>query len=133
MKHTSKLYLTWDDIVDVVDYIYSYSSILAAHKQQTISGVYGLPRGGLVLAVLVSHKLEVPLLSAPADNCIIIDDICDSGESLSHYISNSSNSVSSKNYHIATAVIRKDCKYIDNIIYRDIVDPGVWVVFPWEV
>ena len=49
------------------------------------SGVYGLPRGGLVPAVMLSHKLNLPLLMAPCRGCIVVDDIADTGTTLQHY------------------------------------------------
>lgn len=125
----SNFILTWKDVNEFVDTVYSHIK----YSGSTVSGVYGIPRGGLVLAVMLSHKLNVPLLAAPADNCIIVDDICDSGETISHYISNSSNSVSSKNYHIITLCVRKNSRYISDITSWRPIDAEVWVQFPWEV
>ena len=128
MRYGNRLYLSWDDIMAMIE----YTRIEFEEAKVEVSGVYGIPRGGLILAVLLSHQLNIPLLQAPADNCIIVDDICDSGETLAHYISNSSESASAKNYHILTTIIRSDCKYIDKVIYRKVVEPGIWVQFPWE-
>ena len=55
------------------------ASIRTNHAISQISGVYGFPRGGLVLAVKLSYLLELPLLMAPAKNCIYIKPICRSG------------------------------------------------------
>ncbi|MEY2749954.1 MAG: hypothetical protein RLZZ168_1970 [Cyanobacteriota bacterium] len=40
---------------------------LAAHARQLPEpcGIHGVPRGGLVLAVALSHRLELPLLEQP--------------------------------------------------------------------
>lgn len=119
-----KQFVKWEDI-DV--YI---SAVQNFYKSTKISGVYGLPRGGLIFAVILSHRMNIPLLMAPTDNCIIIDDICDSGESLLHYYKDSSNSNKNK-YHITTMFYKKN----------DLVKPEFylfekedkWVVYPWEV
>ena len=39
------------------------------------SGVYGVPRGGLCLAVALSHKLKIELISEPLKNSLIVDDV----------------------------------------------------------
>src|SRR3990167_4454373 len=47
--------------------------------------IYGLPRGGLILAVALSHQLDLPLLFDKKKinkETIIVDDISDSGQTL---------------------------------------------------
>ena len=43
--------------------------------------VYGIPRGGLIVAVLVSHKLGIPLITSLRDmygkKFLVVDDIVD--------------------------------------------------------
>lgn len=51
-------------------------------KIKKFEGVYGFPRGGLCLAVALSHSLELPLLEEPKNNSLIIDDIYDTGYTL---------------------------------------------------
>lgn len=117
-----KEYVTWDDVnqfVDMVDY----------QTCRKVSGVYGLPRGGLILAVMLSHRLNVPLLMSPADNCMIVDDICDSGESLLHYVNNSSGHEDHK-YTIVT-MYYKEGAAVQPDMYSCKKDDK-WIVFPWE-
>ena len=45
-----------------------------------VDGIYGVPRGGLPIAVLLSNRLGLPLLMAPTKQCIVCDDILDSGK-----------------------------------------------------
>ena len=72
----SKVYVSWNAIEKFVQ------NVVNQYKDKDITGVYGLPRGGLVLAVMVSHRLGVPMLMSPCEGCIIIDDICDTAGSL---------------------------------------------------
>ena len=51
-------------------------------KAQSFSGIYGVPRGGLCLAVALSHALELPFLMAPQPNCLIVDDVYETGQTL---------------------------------------------------
>ena len=51
-------------------------------KNKKFEGVYGFPRGGLCIAVALSHSLGIPLLKEPKDNSLIVDDIYDTGYTL---------------------------------------------------
>ena len=44
----------------------------------------GLPRGGLIPAVMVSHRLGLPLVTLPEPHTLVIDDIADSGVTLTN-------------------------------------------------
>ena len=46
------------------------------------SGIYGVPRGGLCLAVALSHKLKIELISEPIKNSLIVDDVYETGITL---------------------------------------------------
>ena len=96
---------------------------LAKELPKNITGVYGIPRGGLCLAVMLSHKLNIPLLAAPSKNCVVIDDIADTGETLYHY--------RGKGYYIATMYYHKQSKVVPDFWYKE--KTNEWIVFPWEV
>lgn len=118
-----KKYVSWGNIEYYIDEVYQY------YKDKNITGVYGLPRGGLILAVMLSHRMNIPLLMAPTENCIIIDDICDSGESLLHYYKNSSGEKTNK-YHITT-MFYKDNELVEPEFYSYKKENN-WIVYPWE-
>lgn len=120
------VHCTWSD---VNDYLNEIASRVDPHDY---SGVYGIPRGGLVLASWLSHKLYLPLLFAPTKNCIIIDDICDSGETLLHYMRNSSNPEANNNYYITTMFYRENNEFKVVPDYYHSLKTDNWVVFPWE-
>ena len=115
----------WHEVVKYINEVANYYK-----DDKSITGVFGIPRGGLILAVLLSHKMNIPLLAAPCDNCIIIDDIADTGESLLHYDKNSSGS-SRKNYHITTMFYRKGSVVVPEYTLFEKKDD--WIVYPWEV
>jgi len=85
--------------------------------------VCGIPRGGLVPAVYLSHLLDIPLVQKPEKESLICDDISDSGETLKMY--------RNMRYSIATIYYHK----------QSIVEPDIWVYektdkwikFPWEI
>ena len=109
-------YVTWEQVIDYVE------KLAKSIDVDKVTGVYGIPRGGLIFAVLLSHKIGKPLLMAPYDDCIVIDDIADTGKTLQHY---------------------KDCGYyITTMFYHEqsLVKPDFylyektdkWIVYPWE-
>ncbi len=86
------------------------------------NGIYGVPRGGLLPAVILSHKLNLPILLYPTEHTLVVDDISDKGYTLQRL----------KNKKIATLystawTITKPTWHID--IKKDHND---WLVFPWE-
>lgn len=95
---------------------------IQAHKH-AIVGVYGIPRGGLVFSVMLSHSLGIPCLQAPCKGCIVVDDIYDSGKALSPYIGR---------YEIHTMHMRERADIPTEVDYQTIVPEGIWVVYPWE-
>ena len=72
-------FFTWNDFDKSVECI--------AHKYKflKLSGIYGVPRGGLCLAVALSHKLNIPLIEKPLKNCLIVDDVFETGITLSNF------------------------------------------------
>ena len=92
-----------------------------------ITGVYGIPRGGLVLATIVSYMLDVPLLLAPCKDCLIIDDIADSGRTLLHY---TENDTQSNKYYISTMFYCKRSVVVPD--YYFMIKNDEWIEYPWE-
>ena len=118
LKVNNKIYLSWDDTIDLVDKL--CEKIIT--EQPNIDSVFGLKRGGLIPAVMVSHKLGLPWSDVMLPNTLVIDDICDSGETLKNCIGG------------YTAVLHykphTSC-YVPNI-YAQIHEGDEWVIYPWE-
>ncbi len=117
--------VSWAEVDSFLD------RIAEKYSAMNISGIYGIPRGGIVLATWLSYKMNVPLLQGAADNCIIIDDICDSGETLVHYARNSSDAGRDRGYHLVT-LFYKESSSVKPESYG-FVKGDQWVIFPWEV
>lgn len=116
--------VTWEDIEKYLDKVIEDIN----SKQIKPTGVYGLPKGGLIYATWLSYKLNIPLLMAPADGCIIIDDIADSGKSLSHY---TQNDTQFNKYYITTMFYHKRSLVIPDFYLFEKNDD--WVVYPYEI
>ena len=128
-----KEFVTWEEVESFVNLVADYVKNSSSYKKYPVTGVYGLPRGGLVLAVMLSHKLNIPILTAPACGCVIVDDICDSGESLLHYVKDTSGiDPKDKAYTIATMYYKENDLGIEPDIWAS-WKGNKWIVFPWEM
>ena len=92
------------------------------HLRHTFDGIWGPPRGGLPLAVVLSHALDIPLLLAPAsERTLVVDDIADTGKTLEPC---------AKKNMIVTLFYHRQSVVIPHIWMREKTDK--FIVFPWE-
>ena len=119
-----KTFVTWEQIDDYLNHV--VEDVKKRGLKPT--GVYGLPRGGLIYAIWLSYKLDIPVLLHAADNCIIIDDIADTGRSLYHF---RENRTQFNKYYITTMYFVKDSLVVpDFYMYEKKI--GDWIVYPYE-
>ena len=109
-------YFTWSD--------FDKSVIEIAHKCKFLefSGIYGVPRGGLCLAVALSHKLKINLISEPRKNSLIVDDVYETGITL-----NSFKEVEGAMFYVLFSKVKPTWW---NSVF--ISEKSNWIVFPWE-
>ena len=118
----SKIYLTWGDIDALVNVL----TIEIANKRFQIDSIAGLPRGGLIPAVMLSHKLNLPLVSEPTRKTLIVDDICDSGETFLKLLKQHPfNLFACLHYKPHTSKFPPD-------IWAELYEVDNWVIYPWE-
>ena len=105
-----------------IDFDECIYSIYMCCKNKKFEGVYGFPRGGLCLAVALSHSLGLPLLDKPKNNSLIVDDIYDTGytlEKIKHL----------KGSETHVWISKKQPTWWNT--YKYIKDKE-WIIFPWE-
>ena len=109
-------YFTWSDFDKSVEHIANKC------KSLEFSGIYGIPRGGLCLAVALSHKLKINLISEPKENSLIVDDVYETGLTLNSF----------KNIEGATffVLFSKLSPTWWNTVF--ISEKNEWILFPWE-
>jgi len=96
---------------------------LLSRKKVKFNSVWGPARGGLILAVCLSHALGIPLVKTPLGRkTLIADDIADTGRTLKKF--------ADKNYFIVTLFYHRQSVFRPQIWFREKKDK--WVHFPWE-
>ena len=109
-------HFTWDEFDKSVEHIANKCKFLE------FSGIYGVPRGGLCLAVALSHKLKVNLISEPLKNSLIVDDVYETGITL-----NTFKDIEGAMFFVLFSKIKPTWW---NTVF--ISDKREWIVFPWE-
>ena len=109
-------YFTWSQFDKSVEHI--------ANKCKFIefSGIYGVPRGGLCLAVALSHKLKINLISEPLKNSLIVDDIYETGITLNPF-----KDIEGAKFFVLFS--KKKPTWWNTV---HISKKKEWIVFPWE-
>ena len=116
-----KEFVSWNVIDEAVTDI----AFNIKNTNKDFKGVYGIPRGGLILAVMLSHKLDIPLIMSVDEldeNSIIIDDIADTGKTLLDFVEYESYVVTIHEHE--QSLIKPDYSVLDK--------GDKWIVYPWE-
>ena len=109
-------YFTWSQFDKSVEHIANKCKFLE------FSGIYGVPRGGLCLAVALSHKLRIELISKPIKNSLIVDDVYETGITL-----NAFKDIEGAMFFVLFSKIEPEWWNTVHISEKD-----EWIVFPWE-
>ena len=124
----NKTYITWKEYDEYIERIAKW--VETNDWNLTIGAVYGLPRGGLPIAVSLSHRLGLPLLMSYDDRkvvtdkqILIVDDIADTGHTLNLYKKEERNIICTFHHH-EQSIVRPDF-YCEE-------KGDKWIVYPWE-
>ena len=109
-------YFSWNEFDNCVEQIAIKCKLLDP------SGIYGVPRGGLCLAVALSHKLKINLITEPKKNSLIVDDVYETGITL-----NSFKDIEGANFFVLFSKMNPTWW---NTVYLS--EKSEWIVFPWE-
>ena len=109
-------HFTWNEFDKSVEYISKKCKFLE------FSGIYGVPRGGLCLAVALSHKLKINLISKPRKNSLIIDDVYETGLTLTTF-----KDIEGAMFFVLFSKIKPTWW---NTVH--VTKKSQWIVFPWE-
>jgi hypoxanthine phosphoribosyltransferase len=109
-------HLTWDEFDKAV------WKIAACHKGRSLAGIYGFPRGGLCLAVALSHHLQLPLLHEIEPGCLVVDDIYETGRTLTP-------ASQCAGVRCVVWISKVQPTWFSAV---EVIDSPDWIIFPWE-
>ena len=131
----NKHYVDWEEINALVFRLFhkiiTNSSLF---NDLEIENIYGLPRGGLIPAVMLSHQLGIPMVKGDiGPNTLIVDDICDSGETLDKFVKKYQ-TLYSFPFNLKTAVLhyKPHTSCFAPTFHSEEWNKDVWLVYPWE-
>jgi len=119
LKAGNKIYLSWDDVEDLVNKL----CLQIQDSKLLINSVMGIKRGGLIPAVMVSHRLNIPYVETINASTLVIDDICDTGETLKGLVTG-----------VPTAVLhfKPHTSVFTPSIFAEVHQGDEWIIYPWE-
>lgn len=121
---------TWEEFDEAVEQM--YIAVIESMKNAHVDAIYGVPRGGLVLGVCLSHALDLPLISTSQitsgkhKNILVVDDIADTGETLIGL----SRTVEKENSLFYTLHYDENSAFEPDFYYAG--NNGCWISYPWE-
>lgn len=116
----TKRYISWEEVETLVNIL--HENIL--ESDENFDTIWGLPRGGLIPAVMLSHKTGIPYglgYGTNYGNALVVDDICDSGKTLQQL-----------EHKTAVLHYKPHTSIIEPTFYACKFKSDDWVVYPWE-
>jgi hypoxanthine phosphoribosyltransferase len=125
-----KRYVSWNEIDELVN---SLTQQIAQSGIQ-FENIFGLQRGGLIPAVMVSHKLGIPMTKGTiSPNTLIIDDICDSGVTFANFFETHQKEYAFPfNLNFACLHYKPQTSVFEPTFYSSIWNSNDWLSYPWE-
>ena len=116
--------MSWEEFDKAVDVLV----VQIKKERYPPKAIYGVPRGGLVLAVCLSHRLNIPLVTEPIEGALLVDDVAETGKTLERIYFDDRDFM----FHgIAVLYQCNDSKFlVGHFAKRKSSDE--WIVFPWE-
>jgi hypoxanthine phosphoribosyltransferase len=115
----TKKYYSWEEIDECMEML----SLDIMKSGVNFNKIYGIQRGGLIPAVMLSHILNTPISDIIDSYTLVVDDICDTGETLKFY----------SEQKCPTATIHyKRSAIIEPTFWREIAEEDIWYCYPWE-
>jgi len=130
LKKMNRYYVNWDEIEALV--------FRLSHKILTndlkFKNIHGLQRGGLIPAVMLSHQLGIPMAKGDiGPDTLIVDDICDSGETLDKIVKKYQ-TLYSYPFNLKTAVLhyKPHTSCFEPTLWAKQWSSNDWIVYAWE-
>jgi len=123
--------ISWEDVYSAAGMLADAVRSSALWRAGRIVDVYGVPSGGVPLALLLAERLKLPVAEVPGPFTVVVDDIVDSGATLRGLKFSKGTGVPA----LYTTMIKyRDAKLpFDCVSFRLVnrEDPK-WFIFPWD-
>ena len=116
--------ITWDKYQADIEVLAQQIDFDMCKMREKFTGIYGIPRGGLVVAVSLSHILGLPLIrdiEKVTESVLIVDDLVDTGKQMLKY---------NELRHSIATLYRKDCTMVEPDYSVETINAHI--IFPWE-
>lgn len=113
-----KTFITWEEI----DKIVSKLAFKIKESDYDFKSIHGIKRGGLIPAVILSHKLGIPYTNSIKADTLVVDDICDSGYTLENTVG----------LYTAALHYKSHTSKFKPTFYSEELTEDFWIVYPWE-
>ncbi len=117
--------MTWNKYGKAIDSLTLKIRKFMYKHNVSFDGVYGIPRGGLFLAVSLSHTLNIPYIHNEAgitEKTLVVDDISDTGKTLRKFRKNGNVIVT---FHSTEQTVTPPDIYL-------YMKEDKWILYPWE-
>ena len=126
----NKHYISWEEIEALVNNL----SLKINNSKTKYKNIFGLQRGGLIPAVMISHQLGIPMAKGDiGPTTLIIDDICDSGETLDKLVKDYQ-TLYAFPFNLNTAVLhyKPHTSSFKPTLWANQWSSNDWIIYPWE-
>ena len=128
-KNVKEILYSWDEFSQDLIVLAKRIEAQIIERSLRFDGVFGTPRGGLEVAIPMSHYFDLPFLAAPTSKSLVVEDIADKGESLLHQ--------RTIGCFIATLYYHPQSLVVPDVWLRqkpkDTEEVEMWIRFPWEM
>jgi len=107
--------LSWADVSEAA------YDLATRWRNRRPAAVYGIPTGGAPVAVMVAGALSVPLADKPGPGVLVVDDLIDTGRTLTPYVEAG---------HLTDVLYRKP--WSPAALCPEAEERNTWLRFPWE-
>lgn len=116
--------MSWEEFDKAVDILVGQIK----KERYPPKAIYGVPRGGLILAVCLSHRLKIPLVTEPTEGALLVDDVAETGKTLEKIYFDDRDFM----FHgVAVLYMSTESKFLVGHFARAKSSKD-WIVFPWE-
>ena len=114
----NKIAVSWWDMQDLIKDL----AEKIPFEVPLADSIYGIPRGGMIPAVWLSHETGLPLVQTIGKNTLVVDDMTDSGVTMNEM----------PGQWTAVLFHKPHTSCFTPNVYSKLHEEDEWLVFPWE-